>query len=116
MILDWVKCGRDWCSFRGVDLSNSHFDNLVGVYVIWYAGADAATVYVGQGDIAERIRAHRIDSRFDAYSRRILHASWAQVGPTYRDGIERYLIDQLRPLISQVGPVAAPIGVNYPWS
>jgi len=62
MNLTWNKCqGDDWCSLKSVDLDNSHFDNMEGVYVIWHGGNDAKTVRIGQGVIRDRLAAHRDD-------------------------------------------------------
>ena len=58
--LEWVKCdGAKWCPFMTVNLTHQHFQGLEGVYIIWHGGQEPWTVYVGQGDIADRIAAHR---------------------------------------------------------
>lgn len=117
MRLDWGKCKLEtWCSFLNLDLDDSYFAGLEGVYVIWYQGTDAATVYVGQGNIAERIKNHRNDARITAYSRRNMVVSWAKVDAHNRDGVERFLIDQLNPKVGERKPNAYPIEVNFPWS
>lgn len=37
--LEWIKCQGDvWCPLKHVDLNDKHFDELEGVYIIWYKG------------------------------------------------------------------------------
>ena len=116
MTLDWIKCdGANWCSFARVNLSHLHFVGLEGVYVIWHSGPQPATVYVGQGHIAERLRQHRSNDRILVYSHLGLFVTWARVDFPYRDGVERFLIDGLRPKETQAGPNVAPVQVNSPW-
>ncbi len=61
MRVEWVKCeGGGWCSLIDVNLDHTHVDGLEGVYVIWLDD-DGSTVRVGQGNIRERLLAHRND-------------------------------------------------------
>lgn len=117
MNLNWIKCeGNKWCPFLTVNLDHSHFANLSGVYVIWHGGANPATVYVGKGDIAQRIRSHRNFGEILKYSHLGLFVTWAQVLPSYLDGVERFLADSLNPKTGENRPRAVPITVNFPWS
>lgn len=112
----WNKCQRDlWCGLLDVDLSHSHFDGMEGVYVIWHAGNQAQTVRVGQGIIRDRIAQHRQDSQILAYRNLGLFVTWASVPAYQRDGVERYLGDQLAPKVDDRLPDAVPIQVNLPW-
>ena len=114
--LKWVKCeGNRWCELFTVNLQSPHFHGLEGVYIIWHGGQKPWTVYVGQGEIADRIRAHREDPQIRQYSPLGLFVTWAQV-PTYgRDGIERFLADRLQPLVGVAHPSVTPATVNLPW-
>ena len=49
--VNWVKCGKEWCNLLNLDLSNPHFEGLVGVYIIWHGGYNPATARIGQGVI-----------------------------------------------------------------
>ena len=113
--LYWNKCQGDaWCSLLNVNLDHPHFDNMVGVYVIWHAGAAPATVYVGSGTIRDRLRAHRGDPRILRYRDQGLFVTWAAVSPP--EGAEKYLSDRLRPLVGERFPAAVhPTEVNTPW-
>jgi hypothetical protein len=116
MQLQWIKCTGDiWCPLGTVNLSSSHFDNMNGVYVIWHGGSNAATVYVGKGNIKERLAQHRNDNRIQHYSNLGLYVTWASVAPPSLDGVEIYLANKLNPKIGEAHPNATPIEVNLPW-
>ena len=113
--LNWVKChGQVWCSLLRVDLSHAHFNGLDGVYVIWHGGPNPKTVYVGQGNIRDRLNQHRSDPRIQKYSAHGLFATWAAVDAARTSGAERYLFEQLQPLEGSRSPQAVPIAVNFP--
>ena len=117
--LNWGTCGqnRQWCSFEHLDLQNLEFD---GVYVIWHDGSarntSAEVVRIGQGVISQRIAAHRNDDTITSYAvRGTLLVTWAAVaGRERRLGIERYLADELDPLVGEY-PDVRPIPVTLPW-
>ena len=106
----WTKCtGNQWCNFSRVKL-----DNLTtkGVYVIWKSGTPATVVRIGQGSIADRIRAHRADPQITKHGD--LLVTWAAVASEHRDGVERYLADQYAPLVGGAFPSVDAIPVNLP--
>lgn len=114
--LDWHKCEGDaWCSLLRLNLAHSHFDGLDGVYIIWHGGPEPRTVYVGQGNVRDRLAAHRRDQQVLQYSPLGLLATWAAVERNSRSGIERYLSDTLEPLAGGHHPEATPIPVTFPW-
>ena len=117
LTLNWFSrdsTNQDYRLF-GVDLSHSHFDDLKGVYIIWRITPVA--VYVGQGIIKNRLRAHRKDPRILQYNskEKPLYVAWAEVPWNYRTGVEMYLHDELNPLVGeppQGNPI--PVRVNLP--
>ncbi|MBC8254981.1 MAG: hypothetical protein H8E35_13290 [Ardenticatenia bacterium] len=116
MNLDWIKCkGNVWCSLNSVNLQNSHFDDLEGVYIVWHGGDDGATVRVGQGVIRDRLAAHRSDPEIAAYADLGLHVTWAAVAASSRDGVEAFLAQRLEPKVGERFPNRTPIEVNLPW-
>ena len=116
MKVDWVSCeGDQWCSLLNLNLNHPHFENLVGVYIIWHAGPDPATIYVGQGKISERLKEHREKREILEFAYHGLFVTWADVGPNDRDGIESYLAKTLNPKIGTHHPDALAIQVNLPW-
>jgi len=114
--LTWNKCQGDvWCPFLTVDLSHRHFLNREGVYIIWHGGQAPWTVYIGQGNITQRLSEHRRDADIIKYSPSGLFVTWADVDSPLRDGIERYLANQLQPKEGLIHPEATPIPVPLPW-
>ena len=107
-----------------VDLSDSHFNNASGVYVIWYMQWNRRKiVYIGQsknGLIRDKLSAHRSDTRIQLYAPQNLYVTWAKAATgvfniDQIDGIERYIHDILKPLICDCIPETEPIHVNLPW-
>lgn len=84
--------------------------------MIWHGAPNPAVVYVGQGNIRERILAHRDESAITQYRGNGLYVTWAPVLPTDRDGLERYLAERWNPLVGRAYPQITPIQVNSPWS
>ncbi len=110
--LSWQKCVGDvWGPFLTVDLSHTHFDNLEGVYIIWQA--NGPVVRVGQGIIRDRLAAHRNDKAITTYHS--LHVTWAPISSSYRNGVERYLANVLRPLVGDAFPNVIPTPASLPW-
>lgn len=113
--LNWISksTANAWLTFQGVNLENVTTD---GVYIIWHSGNPARVVYVGQGDIAARIKAHRNRADINSYARHgNLHVTWASVPSHQKDGVERYLANVWNPLVGDAHPDVMPIAVNSPW-
>ena len=113
----WMACGDDrhWCSLEHLTLSS--LSETVGVYIIWHEGNPGRVVRVGQGNIADRLSAHRKDQNVLYYKKDgTLRVTWAAVPAGQLDGVERYLADQWDPLIGDAFPDAHPIAVNSPFA
>ena len=123
--LGWVRCdtidGQKydpfWCSFEKVILDSITVET--GVYIIWHGSninSPARTVRVGAGNIADRLKEHRADENILQYKGQgPLYVTWAEVpSGTRRDQIERYLFDQLDPLVGERAPDVAPLAVALP--
>lgn len=117
--LNWNKCqgskGSVWCPFLTVNLGHPSLQGVNGVYIIWHSGPTPWTVYVGQGNIAERLGQHRRERGILQYSPLGLFVTWASVPWHSTDGIERYLADVLKPKEGQIHPNVPAIEVNLPW-
>lgn len=118
--LHWGMCTPEnphWCNFRTLQLSG--LDNLVGVYIIWLEVDPLEVVYVGQGNISERIAEHRRNEHIKQVMDEIdaaLRVTWAEVPKAMLNGIERYLGELLEPLVSKEFPKEDhPIRVNLPF-
>ena len=114
-ILIWVA--DDWLPLDGIDLDKIWPDE--GVYIIRQRGHETnpnPCIYVGQGDIARRLDQHRYDPKlrrqYDPTGQ--LQVKWAYVPPEDRDGVERFLVNELRPLEGARHPDVNPIPVNLP--
>ena len=113
LTLQWVKSTTSsWLSFDNVDLSEV---TTKGVYIIWHQGQPGRVVYIGQGDVAARIVAHRSEPEILAYKAKGLLVTWASVPKAQRDGVERYLANTWNPLVGDAHPDVEPIVVNSPW-
>jgi hypothetical protein len=112
--LDWIKStDNKWLRFESVILDDVFTQ---GVYIIWYIGNPSKVVYVGQGDIAERIRKHRARPDITKYSSKgSLYVTWASVPLAWRDGVECYLANMFDPLVGDAYPESKPVPVNPPW-
>ena len=112
--LHWVKSTEQkWLSFEKVNLTDITTN---GVYIIWHEGNPSRVVYVGQGDVASRLMAHRSRKDITQYSKYgTLRVTWAAVPVNQRDGIERYLADRYQPLVGDAHPDVSLSKVNSPW-
>ena len=117
MPLVWGTCGNppSWCDLGVLNLDHSLFDDMEGVYVIWYWNQynNRVTVKVGQGKIRERLQEHRRNYS-QLYAAATLYVTWAEVfWSSDRDGVENYLGNLLLP--AGLYPDVDPIIVNLPW-
>lgn len=111
LTIEWIKSqANTWLELETFDLQTA---TGAGVYVIWHAGNPSKAVKVGQGNIRDRLTAHRNDNAILRYrSNGMLHVTWATVPAAQRDGVERYLGDYYKPLVADRFPDAVPIQVN----
>ena len=107
--------GNKWCGLNTVNLSSIDV-NLEGVYIIWYWGGprEVTPVYVGQGNIRNRLTAHRNDPEIQNSTNQTLYVTWAHVSKADIDGVEAYLGKTLNPIVGEEYPKAIPIPVNLP--
>ncbi len=114
--VEWQKCADNvWGPLLTVDTAHAHFDSMEGVYIIWHGGQNPRVVRVGQGVIRDRILAHRGDPQVMRYRDHGLFITWARVATRFCDGVERYLAEQLSPLVGDRYPNVPSISVNLPW-
>lgn len=116
MELNWIKCQGDvWCKLNMVNLEHEHFQGMEGVYMIWHGGSTPRVVYVGQGNIRDRLRSHRSDVSIQQYEGFDIFATWASVPQHHRNGVEAHLASVWSPLEGTTHPNVPPIQVNSPW-
>lgn len=114
--LRWMKSiDGKWLNLEKLDLTNVH---SVGVYMVWHGGSNPRIVRVGQGNIAARLTAHRLNHqimRFSGYG--ALMVTWAEVADeNTRLGIERYMANQFKPIIKDRLPEVYPLMANSPFA
>lgn len=110
-----VRWHKDASKSNWYRLSELNLANVVGsgVYLIWHTGVNPRVIYVGQGQIAERLSAHQSDASILSYaSEGTLLTTWARVDDRFAKGVERYLTDTYWPLLNRKRPDARPISVN----
>ena len=118
--LKWIKCdGNQWCNLLRLDLSHRNLQGVEGVYVIWSGGEHPRTLYVGQGNIVERLTEHRRTMDTPALSLLGLFVTWAEVPQQDRDSVEGYLAEELQPARGERHPEPLPsppeTEINLPW-
>ena len=111
LTVNWGTCGDDshWCDFHRLKLDSDNFKSLNGVYIIW---SKRTVVRVGSGIIKDRIADHRNDPEITAYSD--LKVTWAKINANQMEGVEKYLADELNPVVGDRFPDRTPISVNLP--
>ena len=120
MQLSWVRCQDEaWCRLDSVDLTHEHFNNGHGVYIIWVGEEEPkVVVYVGQGNIKERLAVHRKNPEIFLYGDILdtdLYVTWATVAQQDCDAVEAYLADKWHPKVGERYPQTPHIQVNSPW-
>lgn len=117
LMLQWNKCeGGQWCKLYGLDLEDEHFQFMAGVYIIWKDAAGREILRVGQGNIQERLYNHQWEDDIMAEDRQHIYVTWAGLDAVNRDGVLRFLLDVLKPKITDAKqPFERPVVVNLPW-
>jgi hypothetical protein len=119
LTLDWmIGIDDNWCSLDAVDLSNTCFDRMNGVFIVWYGpgpeGGERRVVAVGHGYIRNKLGALREDPVITRYAKKNLLVSWAEVDREHQPGVENYLTAMLQPLHNEAHPHAVQTLVNLP--
>jgi len=116
--LQWGKCRAylvdEWCRLLDLDTGRMDLSVLDGVYMIWYGGGSPAVLKVGQGTVKNFLREAKTDPALLKYQSHGLYTTWARVPAAQKDGVARYLIDELKPVLASDAPRAEPVQVNLP--
>ncbi len=111
----WAKSiDNKWLNLSNLDLTNLH---ATGVYMIWHGGENPRIVRIGQGNIAARLAAHRLNHQIMRYVESgPMMVTWAEIeDQAMRDGIEAFLAKQFTPLIKDKVPEVRPIQASSPF-
>ena len=113
--LAWKRCdGETWCPLEELDLEAVEDE---GVYVIWFGRHPKKNcVYIGQGDVADRLGKHLTNIKIRQYRACGTHyVTWAEAPQEQRGGIERFLAFLLEPRVGAQHPKDLMIPVFLPW-
>jgi len=114
MNIDWRKCLlQSRCDLNSINLNSEHFDNLLGVYVIWSGNDVKRIISVGQGAIRDRLIDMQINKKVRRYGPD-LFVTWAAVPKASLEGVEAFLCKELNPLVHQNITSLDFINVNLP--
>ena len=112
LFINWKRDSAtlNWYKLRDVDFG---YIMGSGVYLIWHGGVCPRAVYVGQGIIAERLKAHQRDPKIMVFEKfGSLFTSWGNVAARNFDGVERFLVEKYAPVVNEVTPIVPRISVN----
>jgi len=111
----WNRCDGDvWGELYAVNLNDPHFDNLEGVYMVWLGGNKPAAICAGSGLIREKLAERRAAPELMALRDKSLLVTWAKVDAIASKGVERWLLENLRPKVANRIPDSLPVEVNLP--
>lgn len=114
MNIFWCKCMlQSRCRLTILNLNNDHFNNLIGVYVIWYGNDTKNVVRVGKGIIRDELIKSKSDEKVLAYGPD-LFVTWAEVPEASLDGVEAFLCKELNPILTQTIKCSELITVKLP--
>jgi|CXWL01.1.fsa_nt_gi type II secretory ATPase GspE/PulE/Tfp pilus assembly ATPase PilB-like protein len=111
----WNRCeGDTWGELYAVDLKDPHFDKLEGVYMVWLGGSQPAAICAGSGLIRDEIAKRRSEPGILAMRDKSLLVTWAKVDTYSRAGVERWLLENLKPKFPTALPGSVAVEVNLP--
>ena len=111
----WNRCEGDvWGELYAINLNHPHFDGLEGVYMVWLGGNKPAAICAGSGLIREKLAERCAQPELQALRDKSLLVTWAKVESVACKGVERWLLENLRPKIPNRIPDSLPIEVNLP--
>ncbi len=111
----WNRCSNDaWGELFALNLADPHFDGLDGVYMVWLGGAKPAAICAGSGNIRDKLTARKLEPGIAGMRERSLLVTWAKVDAISRAGVERWLLENLRPQFTNPIPGSVAIEVNLP--
>lgn len=111
--VQWAKASdSQWFPLAAVDVRQVHD---AGVYVIWHDGRPSRTIYVGHGDIAERLRERQADRAVRMYRKfGRVRVTWAHVAEPLQQSVARYLTEKLKPAFGDALLLVESVPVELP--
>ncbi|RPI75532.1 MAG: hypothetical protein EHM47_02400 [Ignavibacteriales bacterium] len=114
MNVEWIKCiMQSRCRLDLINLDNTHFDSLTGVYLIWQGKDKRNVIKIGSGAIRECLTNMKKNTEVQKFAPD-LFVTWASVPLKSLNGVEAFLNNEFHPRLS--GSLNAPdlININLP--
>ncbi len=118
MKVEWKKCtGKEWCELYRLNTSHDYFQELEGVFIIWYINDenDRSVLVIGSGNIASQVNTLKEDAAIRAFESHKVFVTWTIVPPKKSKGVTVFLHKKLQPMISNDPPKGFASKVNLPW-
>jgi len=116
VFLEWNKCkAGTWCTLSDLDLDHEHFEEIEGVFIIWYGEQDPVALLVGEGCIRDCLAKERNNEVICAIGQQYqLYVTWAKTGSNFRIGVVRFIAEAVTPKLASHYLDVTPIEVNLP--
>ena len=115
--LEWHKNSEGkWWTLADANVEDEHFDDMEGVYIIWYEDHDQVTLRVGQGHIRDCIVSERNNEEMWRYvQEHEIYVTWAQVERKYLEVVAKQIAQATKPRLKSSSPDVGTSVVNLPW-
>ncbi|MCB1476156.1 MAG: hypothetical protein H6883_09675 [Rhodobiaceae bacterium] len=111
--LHWERpAGNGWHKLDSIDITKIR---TIGIFIIWHEGDPGRVIRVCQGDVGRQLQLEQISPpvlRYRVFGE--LCVTWASVPASFRNGVERYLANLLRPQVGESYPLTLPLAANSP--
>jgi hypothetical protein len=114
----WKKCAHgSWCELYKLNIAHDYFNNLEGVYILWYKNEDGGKTIlsVGGGLIATELKKLKEDTAVLAFESYELSVTWTAIDSKKHNSIIKFLIKSLNPMLTKNAPGGFSKKVNLPW-
>ncbi len=108
------KTNPHWAKTRGgsfhrllfTDVEKLGLSGQSGIIVLWHGGLKPKWIYIDKSkNIAQDLDSYLDDDNImDFDNRGGVFATWALIRPEFRDGVLKYLLDSMKPLIDHPKP------------
>ncbi len=118
MTVEWKKCtGKEWCELYRLNTSHDYFQELEGVFIIWYINDEEErnVLIVGKGNIATQLNDLKDDAAVRAFESHKVFVTWAIIPTKKIKGITVFLQKKLQPMINDDSSKGFAAKINLPW-
>jgi pSer/pThr/pTyr-binding forkhead associated (FHA) protein len=116
-VLEWYKNGAGtWWTLAEANVEDAQFDDMEGVYVIWYDDQNHVTLRVGHGHIRDCIVRERNDEEMWQHAQQHeIYLTWAKVDRKYQEVVAKYIAKAAKPKLKSTYGDVGVSAVNLPW-